>query len=118
LHPVAGSVRVKGEPAVGASVMFFPEGATGMNVVPSTGVVGADGTFTLSTGGKVGAPPGRYIVTVTWPDPKVKVTEQQKMMGMAPDAPDVFKGRYARDKTPLKADVQAGDNKLEPFELQ
>ena len=118
LNPVAGTVTVNGQPAVGATVMFFPEGAKGMNVVPSTGVVGADGTFTLSTGGKTGAPAGWYVVAVTWPDPKVKATETQKMMGMAPDAPDVLKGRYAGEKSPLKAEVKAGENKLDPFQLQ
>ncbi|HET6574318.1 MAG TPA: hypothetical protein VFG68_11980 [Fimbriiglobus sp.] len=118
LNPVAGTVLVNGQPAVGATVMFFPEGAKGMNVVPSTGVVGADGTFTLSTGGKTGAPAGRYVVAVTWPDPKVKVSEQQKMMGMAPDAPDVLKGRYAGEKSKLKAEVKSGANKLDPFQLQ
>jgi hypothetical protein len=118
MNPVSGSVTVNGQPAAGATVMFFPDGASGINVVPSTGIVGADGTFTLSTGGKTGAPAGRYVVAVTWPDPKVKATETQKMMGMTPDAPDVLKGQYARGKSTLKAEVKPGDNKLDPFQLQ
>jgi hypothetical protein len=118
LNPVSGKVLVKSEPAVGATVMFFPEGAKGLDVVPSSGVVGADGTFTLSTGNKPGAPAGRYTVAVNWPDPKVKVTEQQKMMGMAPDAPDALQGRYSREKSKLTAEIKSGDNKLEPFQLQ
>jgi hypothetical protein len=118
LNPVTGSVTVGGQPAAGATVMFFPEGASGMNVVPSSGVVGADGTFTLSTGGKTGAPTGRYIVAVTWPDPKVKPTEKQIISGTGPDPPDVLKGQYARGKSPLKAEVKSGENKLDPFQLQ
>ena len=65
MNPVTGSVTHNGQPAVGATVMFFPEGAKGLNVVPSTGVVGADGTFTLSTGGKAGAPVGRYVSSLS-----------------------------------------------------
>jgi hypothetical protein len=117
MNPVSGSVTVGGKPAVGATVMFFPEEGKGMNVVPSTGTVGSDGTFSLSTGGKPGAPAGRYVVAVTWPDPNVKATAQQKMMGLV-DAPDLLKGQYTQGKSKLQAEVKSGENKLDPFQLQ
>ncbi len=116
LYPVSGKVTVKGQPAVGALVIFFPEGSSGTN--PSTGVCGEDGTFTLTTGTGEGAPAGKYIVTISWPDPKVKVTEQQKMMGLGGDAPDLLKEAYSKDRSPLKAEVKPEKNTLEPFALK
>jgi hypothetical protein len=117
LYPVTGKVTVKDQPAVGALVMFFPEGKSN-GLPPSTGVCGADGTFTLTTGTGEGAPAGKYIVTVSWPDPKVKVSEQQKMMGMGGDAPDVLQGAYSKDKSPLRAEVKAEKNTLDPFAIK
>jgi hypothetical protein len=116
LYPVTGKVTVKDKPAVGALVMFFPEG--GSNTTPSTGVCGEDGTFTLSTGTGTGAPAGDYVVAVSWPDPKVKYTEQQKMMGMTGDAPDLLNGAYAKDKTTLRAKVKSEPTTLDPFAIK
>jgi hypothetical protein len=117
MNPVAGKVLVSGQPAVGAVVTFFPEGAAKLDDVVASGVAGADGTFTLSTGTKTGAPAGKYVVAVVWLDPKVKATEQQKMMGMTPDAPDLLKGRFSREKSTLRAEVKPGENKLDPFQI-
>jgi hypothetical protein len=119
LSPVSGKVMVKGQPAAGARVVFIPEGATDLKTVPASGAVGEDGTFTLVTGNQPGARPGKYIVTVVWPDPAKKPTDTQKMMGMAPDAPDLLGGRYAtKEVSKLRAEVKPGENKLEPFDLK
>ena len=118
LHPVRGKVVVGEKPAVGALVVFHPEGGD-LNSVPATGVAGDDGTFTLSTGDKPGARPGKYVVTVVWPDPAKKPTQQQIMMGLAPDAPDVLGGRFAtKQASPLRAEVKSGENTLKPFDLK
>jgi len=122
LNPVTGKVLYNGQPAAGAFVTFHPEGAATIDTVTSTGVTGADGTFTLNTGGAAGAKEGKYVVTVTWPDPtKKKAAEKGAMStgGEAVDAPDVFGGRYmSRDNSKLKAEVKPGENKLEPFDLK
>lgn len=118
LNPVTGKVLVNGQPAAGAQVTFFPEGDTSLKAVVASGTAADDGTFTLSTGTQTGAPAGKYVVAVVWLDPKVKVTEQQKMMGMTPDAPDLLKGRYSREKSTLRAEVKPGENKLDPFQIQ
>ncbi len=119
LNPVTGRVTVAGKPAIGASVIFLPEGKVDLKTVPSSGSVGEDGAFTLSTGDKPGAPAGKYVVAVIWPDPSKKPTATQKMMGMAPDAPDLLGGRYAtREKSTLRAEVKPGENRLEPFQLK
>jgi hypothetical protein len=118
LHPVQGKVMVGDKPAAGALVMFHAE-AGDINNVPATGTVGPDGTFTLTTGTKAGAAAGRYVVTVVWPDPTKKPTEQQAMMGLAPDAPDLLGGRYGtRQKSPLRAEVKSGPNSLDPFDVK
>jgi len=118
LQPVQGRVMVGDKAAAGAQVMFHPEGGD-INSVPATGTAGLDGTFALTTGAKVGAAPGKYVVTVVWPDPSKKPTEQQAMMGLAPDAPDLLAGRYAaRQKSPLRAEIKPGQNTLDTFDLK
>jgi hypothetical protein len=119
LHPVHGTVTVNGEPAAGAVVVFHPEGG-GMKAVPPTAVVAPDGTFTLATGDKPGAPAGNYVVTVTWADTSKKPTEQQIMMGANKyDGPDRLNGRYATpQQSQLRAEIKSGENRLAPFELK
>jgi hypothetical protein len=117
--PVTGVVRVNGKPAVGASVMFFPEGSTDIKAIPGSGVVDENGGFTVATGSTRGLKPGKYIVTVIWPDPAKKPTELQRIAGANPnDAPDVLKGRYAtKEKSTLRAEVKSAATVLEPFDL-
>jgi len=118
LNPVTGKVLHKSQPAAGAIVTFHPEGTANLETITSTGVTGDDGTFTLTTGSAAGAPAGKYIVTVMWPDPKKKPPADKIVMS-APEVPDVLGGRYAsRASSQLKAEVKAGENKLEPFDLK
>jgi hypothetical protein len=118
-YPVKGKVMVGDKPAVGALVMFFPEGEKNPKYTPPTGTVGDDGTFTMMTGPKTGAPAGKYVVTVVWPDPDKKPTASQAMQGLAPDAPDLLKGQYASSETSkLRAEVTSGETNLEPFNLK
>lgn len=64
--PVTGKVIVDGKPLSTGSVTFWPEESKGDNSkLEATGQIGKDGTYTLNTRGKPGAPPGRYKVTVT-----------------------------------------------------
>jgi hypothetical protein len=118
-HPVKGKILVKGQPAVGAQVMLFPEGPPDMNFIPPTGTAAADGTFDLATGGKPGAPAGKYIVTVIWPDPNKQLTAAEKMQGLG-DVPDLLKGQYAtRDKSTLRAEVKGGGpTALDPIDIK
>ena len=114
LNPVTGKVLYNGQPAAGAFVMFYPE-ASGQ---AATGTTGDDGVFTLATGSEKGAAAGKYIVTVTVPDPKKKPTPGQLMQGMS-DAPDVLGGRFATpDKSTLRAEIKAGENNLQPFDVK
>jgi hypothetical protein len=76
-----GTILVDGTPAKGAILLFHPDG--GKSTTVSSGEAKEDGTFTLVTDTQPGIPPGNYIVTVTWPDPSHKVSDRDKMTGLA-----------------------------------
>jgi hypothetical protein len=120
LAAVTGRVLVEGKPAARAVVMFHPDWASDINAFPATATTAVDGTFSLASGDRSGARPGKYVVTVVWPDPNKVLTDAQKMMGVSPyDAPDLLRGRYAtRDKSALRAEVKPGVNALDPFDLK
>ncbi len=117
LVSITGKVNVKGQPAVGAVVLFHPESdPTGLT---ASGVVDQTGTYTLSSGLDKGIAPGKYIVTVSWPDPTVQTTPEQMMQGMVADAPDLLEGAYAtRNVSSLRAEVPTTSAEIPPFELE
>jgi hypothetical protein len=67
LVPVSGKVTVDGQPLTTGSVSFRPE--KGVSAQEPGGEIDEDGTYTLYTDGKQGAPPGRYRVLVVAVDP-------------------------------------------------
>ena len=110
--PAGGTVTVDGRPAAGASLLFFPApyqpNARGAAVPSAT--VGADGRFALSTFGTAdGAPPGQYVVAVTWNVPR---PGQRPKGGYDGPEDDRLGGRYSDPQTTrLTADVApAGPN--------
>jgi hypothetical protein len=109
LHPVKGSVLFQEKPAVGATVVFQPVNSTADSLM-SSGVVGQDGTFTLSTPPHgPGAPTGDYVVLVTLFPPNAREMR---------DPPSLLPPRYGSPtESPLRATVSPGTNQLEPFRL-
>jgi hypothetical protein len=109
LHPVKGSVLFREKPAVGATVVFQPMNSSSESLMPS-GVVEADGTFTLSTPPHgSGAPAGDYVVLVTLFPPNAR--EMREPASLLPP-------RYGSPTdSPLRATVSAGTNQLEPFRI-
>ncbi len=66
LEPVTGVVTLDGQPVQGSStlhgtVMFYPESGRG---APATGMVDANGRYSIATGANGGVLPGRYRVAV------------------------------------------------------
>ncbi|MCA9192368.1 MAG: hypothetical protein KDB03_11420 [Planctomycetales bacterium] len=115
LVQVSGSVTVNEKPAAGATVLFHPEDPA---AVTASGSVAEDGTFTLVSAMQNGIAPGKYKVTVTWPDASKQPTKEQIMMGTAEPGPDLLKGKYAsRDRTSLTAEITPSTTTLNPFEL-
>src|SRR5262245_35812972 len=87
LFPGKGAVMNEGAPAVGAVVRLDSDPPRPDDLIP-VGRVGEDGSFRLTTyENEDGAPPGKYRVTIRWPEPR---------KGEASGPPvDRLKGRYA-----------------------
>ena len=75
MAPVSGKVTVGGQPLTSGQVSLVPDvgiprpGKEKQNVTPTVGVsagqINSDGTYTIFTARKEGAPPGQYKFTVT-----------------------------------------------------
>lgn len=118
---VSGKITVDGAPAVGAVLLFHPIDAEDVSI--ASGVSGSGGSFTLTTSMKPGIPPGKYAVTVTWPDPSFSVkTKEPAKIQMKEDsvtAPDLLRGRYImKDKSRLSAEINSSTKELPPFQLK
>ncbi len=95
LPPVRGKVQYEdGTPVKGGTVTFnSPELKTS-----ATGVIADDGTFSLASGDKPGAPAGSY---------KVVVVGNGDVYGAPPAVDDIYGDPL---RTPLKQEVTAGPN--------
>ncbi|MCA9157827.1 MAG: carboxypeptidase regulatory-like domain-containing protein [Pirellulaceae bacterium] len=115
LVQVTGKITVDGKPANGASVLFFPEGSGGE---VAAGSADANGQFTLVSNMEPGIAPGKYKVTVTWPDPAKRPSTEDIAMGRAKDAPDILKGKFVnKDRSTLSVEITATTKELPPLEL-
>src|SRR5437016_1113643 len=87
-HPVAGRVLLEGQPLanVQGAVVLKPDASKGnkRKVLP-IGVLNRDGSFSVVTDGKPGAPPGWYKVIVTANEPGANPNE---------DSPSLLNARY------------------------
>jgi hypothetical protein len=118
LHPVQGKVLHKDRPAQGVLVTFHPAGENPITALRPIGTSGEDGSFTLSTGQKEGAPAGVYVVTLIWPE-AVAPKSRLPIASEAPDTRDRLRGAYAnRAKSAFKVEIIQGDNQLKPFHLK
>jgi hypothetical protein len=117
VYPVSGAVKVGGQPAAGARVVFYgatPE-LTGPGAVAPVALADENGVFSLqSYEPQDGAPAGTFNVTVSWPE---EVPE-----GVDPEVnrpKDRLKNRYLNPETSgLTAEVPEGGVELPPFELK
>jgi hypothetical protein len=110
LHPVRGKVLYLDKAPEGATIVFQPTGNPAPDAPKPSGVVAADGTFTLKTypHGE-GAPAGDYAVLITWLPPDARSLENPV---------NKLPARYADPSSPqLKATVKEGPNEIEPFKL-
>ena len=115
LYPVSGKVFYEGQSAEGATVVFVPVGETDENSLKPSGLVQADGSFTLSTHPYGdGAPVGDYVVLVSWysEDARQRIPEEEEK------PPPKLPAQYSDvEQSPLKATVRDGPTELEPFQL-
>jgi hypothetical protein len=68
LAAVRGVVTFRGAPLPAGLVVFTPDEESGGHGPCATGAIGSDGRYTLATGGKPGATPGKHRVSVAGPD--------------------------------------------------
>ncbi len=116
VYPVSGKVLYNGQPATGAVVYFHRkvEGDRFHEHTPQ-GIVGEDGTFTLSSPAGNGALPGEYAVLIEWKEGAGKL--RGRGPGLA--SPDRFHGRYMNVNNPqFTAEIKAEKNRLAAFELR
>src|SRR5262249_37969808 len=98
--PVQGKVTLSGPPVTPGQVSFLPAEGEAKAGNMSAGQIGSDGTYTIYTAGKAGAPPGKYKVTVT---PTMVPMEGASKKPSLP-----FDQKYGDPrKTPLTVDVVA-----------
>ena len=113
LYPVKGQVFFGDKPTDGAQVVFHPATGSDLNARRPSGVVGPDGTFTLSTfAPNDGAPAGSYIVAIVWLPKDARADwKTTELKNRLPD-------KYADPtQSNLRAEVKPGENNLEPFRL-
>jgi len=118
LNPVRGQVLYKGQPLKGAVVTFHPKaGGKSFTTLLPVGMTGEDGSFTLATGDKEGAPAGEYVVTLICPEDVA--VPKGKILTAPPESRDRLQGAYAsRETSTLQRQVKAGSNQLEPLSLK
>jgi hypothetical protein len=117
IYPVRGQVFVASKPAEGALVVFHPADSTDPQALLPSGVVSADGSFTLRCYDPQicptptdGAPAGDYLITITWLP--ANYAEYRNVL------PDKLQGRYSDPKTSgLRATVKTEPNDLPAFQL-
>jgi hypothetical protein len=103
LHPVEGKVTVDDVPLSSGQVSFMPmTTAEGKSVPPSSGTIDSSGNYKIFTGGKAGAPAGKYKIAIS---PAMVPMEGAKGPPKTP-----FNEKYRElSKTPLQVDVPKTD---------
>ena len=119
LVQITGKISVDGTPAEGALLLFHP--VDNKQAPVATGVADNNGSYTLTSNVEAGITPGKYQVTVSWPEPTAKPKGKEIMMSSNLPEPglDRLKGRYiSKDKSGLSLDITASTRELPPFDLK
>jgi hypothetical protein len=119
LNPTEGKVLYKGQPLAGALVTFHPKGEASATAVRPTGLSKEDGTFTVMTGDKNGAPAGEYVVTIICSEVPAESKKEKDFATGGMETKDRLQGAYAdHSKSKITVQIKSGTNKLEPFDLK
>ena len=117
VYPAGGKVLVRGTPAEGARITFYPvaEGANRPGMAIPSGDVDAAGVYHLQSylPGD-GAPAGEYRVAVSWLEALSAGANPEQV-----SRKDRLAGKYSDPaKSKLTAKVEKGGGEIPPFELQ
>jgi len=112
VHPVRGQLRVAGEPAPGAFILFHPVDEARRGAATPSATVAADGTFQVSTFNRHdGAPAGEYIATVVWHREVARGGERER-------GPNVIPARFGKPETSsLRISVPPAGTELPVLEI-
>ncbi|WP_406696901.1 hypothetical protein V5E97_38535 [Singulisphaera sp. Ch08] len=116
VYPVKGKILLPdGQPLTSGRVVFLPLGEL---MIESSGTIGADGAFSLSTGESgEGAPAGEFRVKITPNESKLAVAKPGSRSVNQRKLP--FPPQYADEETSgLKVTVKPEPNDLPPIRLQ
>jgi len=105
LGTVEGQVTYQGKPLDHGRVVFTPDkGTTGPQAV---GQIQSDGSFSMETGDRAGAPLGTHVVTVHCR--REPTPEEAKDIYFVPEAliPEKY---FKEDQSPLRFEVKEGHN--------
>jgi hypothetical protein len=118
VYPVKGKVLFRGQPPVGAVVLFHPLSYTDERTGMPRGEVDENGEFEVSTyTTHDGAPAGDYAVTVTWYT-NAREAEQDERHAEPSRGTERLGNRFSDPKTsPIRRTVKEGTNELELIEL-
>jgi hypothetical protein len=127
LYPVKGKVLLDKEPLKAGLVTYVPEAAKDTKAKSPSGQIQSDGTYTLMTDGKAGAPAGKYKVTIMTTTPgmggSVEVDPNKPQLGplnpqgQGPQINEKYKSVATTDLTKEvspTASADAYDLKLSP----
>lgn len=90
LAPVKGKVTLDGGKLTSGQVSLLPEIPASEAVPPSSGKIDAEGNYEIFTGGKAGAPLGKFKVSVT---PDMSKTMEKGKEGINPRYFDAAKSK-------------------------
>jgi hypothetical protein len=101
---VGGKVTLNGQPLGRGVVSYYPSGGG----AAATGSIGADGSYTISTGNDEGVKPGEYTVTVF-------ANEAPKTGTITEEIPKQLTPAVYADKatSPLKHTIKRGENTID-----
>lgn len=105
LYPVSGKVLVDGEPLTQGFVVFHPDddrSIAGADL--PRGEVNKEGIYSLRSGDRVGAPPGKYRVVIVAQDMNSRAPDARSAVHPEPK-PLINRLYFDAEKTPLRAEV-------------
>jgi hypothetical protein len=114
LAPVRGRVFYKGAPLPGGSIVFAPDADKGGSGPLARGEIQPDGTYTLTTDGRPGAPAGWHRVTIV----SVRAPSARATGAEFADVPSLLPRKYAApDLSGLEGQVKPGADNVIDFHL-
>lgn len=110
LGSVSGTVTLDGAPLEGAEINFMPVGGGGVSFAETD----SEGRYTLTyADGSKGAVIGQHTVSINKEKPEIPAGTGDKVDRPEDYGPSGLLPPKYNDKTELRAEVKAGDNKID-----